>query len=175
MWLGRASAAAKLLIARGQRDLQGRANEEAVEDFDAVVTLDPELAEGWRLLAVARYQAGETAAAISDIGEALKREPRDFAALSALSRIARGARRLEGRVRGVAEGARHRPAHARRREPPERPAPPRARPGDVDRRRPVYGGGRAGILSRSICRDGVLPLYEDCSLLRNAASPAKIG
>ena len=87
-WLGRASAAAKLLITRGQRDLEGRANDAAVEDFDAVTTLDPELAEGWRLLGVARYQAGETAAAISDIGEALKREPRDFAALSALSRIA---------------------------------------------------------------------------------------
>jgi tetratricopeptide (TPR) repeat protein len=87
-WLNRASASAKLLILRGQRDLEGHANDEAVEDFDAAVTLDPDLAEGWRLLAVARYQAGQTAAAITDIGEALKREPRDFAALSALSRIA---------------------------------------------------------------------------------------
>lgn len=87
-WLGRASATAKLLIARGQRDLESKSNDEAVDDFDGVVTLDPDLAEGWRLRAVARYQAGETAGAIADIGEALKREPRDFAALSALSRIA---------------------------------------------------------------------------------------
>jgi tetratricopeptide (TPR) repeat protein len=87
-WLARASASAKLLIARGQRDLEGKANDEAVEDFDGVVALDPDLAAGWRLRAVARYQVGETAGAIADIGEALKREPRDFAALSTLSRIA---------------------------------------------------------------------------------------
>lgn len=86
--LDRAGPSAKLLIARGLRDLQANAHADALEDFDAVVTLDPDLAEGWHQRAVARHETGDSAGAIADIAEALKREPRDFAALTTLSHVA---------------------------------------------------------------------------------------
>ena len=88
VWLGQASATSTLLVARGLRDLKAHAASDAVADFDAVVTLDPGVAEAWHQRAIARFAAGDTQGALRDIEQALKREPRDFSAFATLSRIA---------------------------------------------------------------------------------------
>ncbi len=88
VWLRAASPAAVLLIRRGLRDLDNNAADEALADFDAVITLEPELAEAYSRRALARALQGDNAGAIADLEQALLREPRNFPALQGLSRIA---------------------------------------------------------------------------------------
>ena len=88
MWLEAGTPAVTLLIARGMRQLQGEAAEEARKDFEAALTLDPDHAEAWHQMAEARYALGDTAGAVVALAEALRREPRLFPALQTLSRIA---------------------------------------------------------------------------------------
>jgi tetratricopeptide (TPR) repeat protein len=87
-WLESGSPAVTLLMARGLREMQAGANEEALQDFDAALTLDPNLAAGYDQRAIARFQQGDITGAIRDIEETLHHESRDFAALQDLSRIA---------------------------------------------------------------------------------------
>jgi len=88
MWMDASSPAVTLLMARGMRALKGSANEDAEQDFEAALVLDPEHAEAWHQLALARFGAGDLSGAVAAISETLKREPRHFAALQSLSRIA---------------------------------------------------------------------------------------
>jgi len=88
LWSEDASPAAALLVARGVRELQAPGASGAVEDFDAVLALVPDFAEGYNLRAAARSAQGDDAGAIRDIEEALKRDPRYFPALQGLSHIA---------------------------------------------------------------------------------------
>jgi tetratricopeptide (TPR) repeat protein len=88
IWVQEGSPATTLLMARGERDLQNNANDQALEDFDAALALEPNYAEGFNHRAVARAALGDYAGAIRDIEETLKREPRHFSALEGLSRIA---------------------------------------------------------------------------------------
>ena len=88
LWLQSGSAAATLLMTRGLRDLQSGAHDEAYDEFDSALALEPNFAEAWLQRGVARAAGGDTAGAIADIGEALSREPRQFSALKALSHIA---------------------------------------------------------------------------------------
>ena len=88
MWFEASSPSVTLLMARGTRALKGGANEEAEQDFEAALTLDPDQAEAWHQLAQARFAGGDANGAIAAIGETLKREPRHFAALQSLSRFA---------------------------------------------------------------------------------------
>lgn len=88
LWLNAGSPAVTLLMSRGLRDQQAGAQQEAEADFDAAIALDPGLAAAYELRAVARFQQGDYAGALRDIEETLKHEPRDFAALQDLSRIA---------------------------------------------------------------------------------------
>ncbi len=88
LWFAEASPATGLLMGRGLRDLDAGAHEEAVQDFGDAVALDPNLAEAWHQLAIARWQQGDTAGAIRAIEETLKREPRHFGALRTLAAIA---------------------------------------------------------------------------------------
>ena len=87
-WANQASPAVKLLLSRGQREMEESAAGEAVDSFDAALDLEPGLLEGWRGRAQARLRLGDPAGAIKDIQEVLRREPRHFAALQDLSRIA---------------------------------------------------------------------------------------
>jgi tetratricopeptide (TPR) repeat protein len=87
-WLQFGSPAATLLMGRGLRNLQANAGDEAVDDFSAVLALEPDLAEAYDRRALAYFELGDYASAFHDIGETLKREPRNFAALQGLSRIA---------------------------------------------------------------------------------------
>jgi tetratricopeptide (TPR) repeat protein len=80
--------AVTLLIGRGLREMQAGANDEAQDDFDAALALDPNLAAGYDQRAIARFQLGDVTGAIHDIEETLRHEPRDFSALQNLSKIA---------------------------------------------------------------------------------------
>ena len=88
LWLNSGSPAATLLMGRGIRDLQNDADDEAVDDFDAVLALEPELADAYYRRALARFHLGDYRGALADIEATLQREPRHFAALMSLSRFA---------------------------------------------------------------------------------------
>jgi tetratricopeptide (TPR) repeat protein len=77
-----------LLMSRGAREMQGDANQEAIQDFTDAITLDPTLAEAYHQRARARFAAGDSQGAIADIEQTLQRQPRDFAALRTLTAIA---------------------------------------------------------------------------------------
>jgi tetratricopeptide (TPR) repeat protein len=87
-WMQAGSAAATLLMGRGIRDLQNDADDEAIDDFDAALALEPELADAYHRRAMARFALGDYPGALADLEATLKREPRHFAALKTLSRIA---------------------------------------------------------------------------------------
>jgi tetratricopeptide (TPR) repeat protein len=88
LWFDSGSPVATLLMGRGMRNLQNNAADDAVQDFDAVVVLEPDMTEAYERRAVARYSAGDYKGALIDIEITLQREPRHFAALQTLSRIA---------------------------------------------------------------------------------------
>jgi tetratricopeptide (TPR) repeat protein len=87
-WMQAGSPAATLLMNRGMRDLTNDADDEAVDDFDAVLALEPNLPDAYHRRALARFALGDYRGAIADIEETLTLEPRHFAALQSLSRIA---------------------------------------------------------------------------------------
>ncbi len=88
VWIKQGSPAAVMLLSRGDRDLQGGAAGEAVADFDAVLVLEPEYAEGFNRRAAARAALGDYAGAVADIQQVLARDPRHFSALQGLSLLA---------------------------------------------------------------------------------------
>lgn len=88
MWFEASTPAVTLLMARGTRALKGGANDEAEQDFQAALALDPDHAEAWHQLALARFASGDASGALAAVSETLKREPRHFAALQSLSRFA---------------------------------------------------------------------------------------
>jgi len=88
LWLGDATPAVRLLMGRAAREEKAGAKADAIEDFGAVLALQPDLADAWRQRAEARMGAGDSAGAIADLGEAVRREPREFLAFRALARIA---------------------------------------------------------------------------------------
>lgn len=85
LWIESASPAAVLLLRRGARNLAARTNDEALEDFDAAIILSPNSAEAWHQRAQAYAALGDAPAAARDLQEALRLEPRHFAALVTLS------------------------------------------------------------------------------------------
>ncbi len=87
-WVEAASPALRLLLVRGTRELNDGQAGDAADSFDAALDLDPDLIEGWRGRAQARARLGDAVGAIRDIQEVLRREPRNFAALQDLSRMA---------------------------------------------------------------------------------------
>lgn len=90
LWLGGASPAVRLLLGRATREQQAGAKADAIEDFGAVIALQPDLADAWRQRAEARIAAGDSQGAVTDLGEALRRQPREFLAFRALTAIAQG-------------------------------------------------------------------------------------
>lgn len=89
-WLAEATPATKLLLMHGFKGLTDNQPADALDDFDAALDLQPDLQEGWHGRAMARARMGDAAGATRDIQEVMRREPRQFAALEDLSRIAEG-------------------------------------------------------------------------------------
>jgi tetratricopeptide (TPR) repeat protein len=87
VWSQAISPALVLLMRRGVRNLEANAPAEAVEDFDAVLALEPDVAEALVLRAEALARAGEPRQAAEDLRRALALEPRHFGALVSLSTL----------------------------------------------------------------------------------------
>lgn len=96
IWATEPSPAAALLMARGDRDLGNDASSDAIDDYDALLELEPDFSEGYNHRAIARAAAGDYAGAVRDIEQALRRDPRNFAALQTLSHIAEQAGNWKG-------------------------------------------------------------------------------
>jgi tetratricopeptide (TPR) repeat protein len=88
LWLNAGTPAVTLLMSRGLRELKADASQDAIDDFTAAITLDPDLAEAYHQRAIARFTAGDAQGAIADIQATLQHEPRSFAALATLTAIA---------------------------------------------------------------------------------------
>lgn len=101
IWSRQASAAVGLLLNRGIRNLRASQPGEALEDFDAAITLAPSLADAWHWRAQAHAQAGDAAAAAADLRECLRLEPRHFPALLTLSRLQEEATDYRGALRSL--------------------------------------------------------------------------
>ena len=96
LWLNAGTPAVTLLMSRGLREMKADANQDAIDDFTAAITLDPNLAEAFHQRAIARFSAGDTPGAIADIEATLQREPRSFTALETLSAIAESRKDWKG-------------------------------------------------------------------------------
>lgn len=90
-WTEQATPSVRLLLVRGARELNEGSPADALDSYDAALDLEPDLVEAWRGRAQARYRSGDTAGAVRDIQETLRREPRHFVALQDLSRMSEGA------------------------------------------------------------------------------------
>ncbi len=101
LWSQAASPAVTLLMQRGTRNLQADADADAVEDFDAALTLQPEFTDAWLLRATALAATGDNASAVRDLRQALVLEPRRFDALDMLSRIQEQGGDLAGALRSL--------------------------------------------------------------------------
>jgi len=96
LWLNAGTPAVTLLMGRGLREMKADATPDAIEDFTAAITLDPNLAEAYHQRAIARYSAGDSAGAIADIQATLQHEPRSFTALETLAAIAESRKDWKG-------------------------------------------------------------------------------
>ncbi|WP_135466292.1 tetratricopeptide repeat protein [Crenalkalicoccus roseus] len=87
LWAQAASPAVTLLLRRGLRNMEAGLPDEALEDFDAALTLDPRFPEAWYMRAQAHARIGDGTAAARDLQEALRLEPRHWPALAGLSAL----------------------------------------------------------------------------------------
>jgi len=88
LWQRSAGPTAALLMGRAARHLQGNEASQSVQDYDAVLALEPDFTDAFAKRAVARYQSGNVTGAVADLEQAVKQEPRQFNAWRALSDIA---------------------------------------------------------------------------------------
>jgi len=99
IWARQASAAVALLLNRGIRNMRANQPGDALEDFDAAITLAPLAADAWHWRSQANALVGDRLAAAGDLRECLRLEPRHFAALNSLSRLQEEAGDLRGALR----------------------------------------------------------------------------
>ncbi|GAA4353387.1 hypothetical protein GCM10023185_13980 [Hymenobacter saemangeumensis] len=86
-WLSTGQQHLDKALEAGMRALQAEDYTAAIAEFNQIIQLAPQLAEGWNKRATAYYLRGEYRAALSDIAAALQREPRHFGALWGQFRI----------------------------------------------------------------------------------------
>src|SRR5215472_11590184 len=96
LWLNAGTPAVTLLMSRGLREMKADAQQDAIEDFSAAITLDPNLAEAYHQRALARYASGDTPGAIADLQATLQHEPRSFTAFETLAHIAEARKDWKG-------------------------------------------------------------------------------
>jgi len=101
IWGQGISPALMLLVRRGMRNLEANAAAEAVEDFDAVLALEPDITEALVLRAEALARAGAPRQAAADLRRALALEPRHFGALASLSQLLEEAGDAAGAFRAM--------------------------------------------------------------------------
>jgi tetratricopeptide (TPR) repeat protein len=101
LWASAATPSVSLLMNRGMRNMHANQPGDALEDFDAALTLAPEFAEAWLLRAEAHSRAGDPHAAARDLQEVLRLEPRHWIALLSLSVLQDEAGNAEAALRSV--------------------------------------------------------------------------
>jgi tetratricopeptide (TPR) repeat protein len=87
IWSRSASAGASLMLRQGTQYMNEGKHEAAQDNFDAVVELAPDFAEGWNKRATVRFLRGDYEGSIEDIKHTLALEMRHFGALSGLGLI----------------------------------------------------------------------------------------
>ena len=87
LWASAATPSVSLLMNRGLRNMQANQPGDALEDFDAALTLAPEFPEAWLLRAESYARNGDPAAAARDLQEVLRLEPRHWVALLSLATL----------------------------------------------------------------------------------------
>ena len=87
IWSRSPSAGASLMLRQGTQYMNEGKHEAAQANFDAVVELAPDFAEGWNKRATVRYLMGDYQGSIDDIKRTLALEERHFGALSGLGLI----------------------------------------------------------------------------------------
>jgi len=87
VWSETGSDTADLLLARGVRAMNDQDFELAMDAFTALITLEPDFAEGWNKRATLHFIMGNFEASIADIDRTLELAPRHFGALSGLGQI----------------------------------------------------------------------------------------
>ena len=87
VWLNSGSASIDLLTQRGLDALGEDDLDRAYFYFDEVVTLAPDFAEGWHRRAAIHYLREDYSAALRDLEQTLRLEPRHFEALAGLGVI----------------------------------------------------------------------------------------
>ena len=131
LWLNAGTPAVTLLMSRGLREMKANANQDAIDDFTAAITLDPNHAEAYHQRAIARFSSGDTAGAVADIQATLQREPRSFAALETLTVIAESRKDWKGAYEAWQKVLEIDPKTPGGAGAPEGSAPPRARRGSI--------------------------------------------
>ncbi|GGC59896.1 hypothetical protein GCM10011504_42630 [Siccirubricoccus deserti] len=101
LWAQAATPAVALLLRRGVRNVEAQLPVEALEDFDAAITLAPDLPEAWHLRAQAYLRAGDISAAVRDLQEVLRLESRHWAALLTLAAAQEEAGDAAGALRSL--------------------------------------------------------------------------
>ena len=96
VWAQAIAPTAMLLIKRGMRELANSAAQEALDDLEAALVLDPNAPDAYLRRGLARFELGDYPGALADIQETLNREPRHFPALQSLSRIAEAREDFKG-------------------------------------------------------------------------------
>ena len=87
-WVEAGTPAVTLLMSRGLREASAGSDQDALDDLNAALDLDPNQAEAWHQKALVHFHMGDVNAAVRDIEQALRLQPRHFGALQTLSRIA---------------------------------------------------------------------------------------
>ncbi len=82
IWLETDSAAVNILMRKGILAMQRRDFRTALRNFDQIVDLAPDYAEGWNKRATVYYLMGAFKESLDDIVKTLDLEPRHFGALS---------------------------------------------------------------------------------------------
>jgi tetratricopeptide (TPR) repeat protein len=86
-WMVSPSDTANLLMQRVREAVEGKDLKLAVRLLDAIIKIKPNYVEAWNQRATIEYKERRFGAAIADISQVLKREPRHFGALSGLGMI----------------------------------------------------------------------------------------
>lgn len=116
LWTFSGSDTIDLLLGRGSQAMAAGQYDKALKDFNSVIELDPEFAEGWNKRATLYYLMGRYDASVTDIQHTLALEPRHFGALSGLGMIYDAIEDEEGALKAFREalsvnphllGARH--------------------------------------------------------------------
>ena len=76
-----------LLMSRAVATMESGNYPVSLSLLDAIVSLQPDWAEGWNKRATARYLDGDTKGAMADIAQTLTRDPRNLGALAGLGAI----------------------------------------------------------------------------------------